>query len=51
MKVTGTRLIEGRDIDLRNYPGDSNSMMINETAVKKMRLKEPVIGKLFLMVM
>lgn len=45
MKVMGTSLIEGRDIDLKNYPGDSTAIMINETAVKKMRLKEPVLGQ------
>jgi len=45
MKVMGTSLVEGRDIDLKNYPGDSSAIMINETAVKKMRLKEPAIGQ------
>jgi ABC-type antimicrobial peptide transport system permease subunit len=45
MKVMGTTLVEGRDIDLKNYPGDSTAIMINETAVKRMRLKEPVIGQ------
>jgi len=45
MKVMGTSLVEGRDIDLKNYPGDSTAIMINKTAVKKMRLKEPVIGQ------
>jgi predicted permease len=45
MKVMGTSLAEGRDIDVKNYPGDSTAVMINETAVKRMRLKEPVIGQ------
>ena len=45
MKVFGIKLVEGRDIDLRNYPGDSTSIMLNETAVKRMHLKEPVIGQ------
>lgn len=45
MKVMGTSLVEGREIDLKNYPGDSNGIMLNETAIKKMRLKEPVIGQ------
>jgi ABC-type antimicrobial peptide transport system permease subunit len=45
MKVMGTSLVEGRDIDLKNYPGDSTSIMLNETAVKRMRLKGPVIGQ------
>ncbi len=45
MKVMGTTLVAGRDIDLKNYPGDSTAIMMNETAIKKMRLKEPVIGQ------
>ncbi|HSN10138.1 MAG TPA: ABC transporter permease [Hanamia sp.] len=45
MKVFDTKLVEGRDIDLQNYPGDSNAILLNETAIKKMRLKEPVIGQ------
>ena len=45
MKVMGTTLVEGRDIDLKNYPGDSIAIMINQTTVKRMRLKEPVVGK------
>jgi putative ABC transport system permease protein len=45
MKVFGTKLVEGRDIDLKNYPGDSNAILLNETAEKRMRLKEPVIGQ------
>ena len=45
MKVMGTSLVQGRDIDLKNYPGDSTAVMINETAVKRMRLKEPVLGQ------
>jgi putative ABC transport system permease protein len=45
MKVFGTKLAEGRDIDLKNYPGDSTAIMLNETAVKRMHLKEPVIGQ------
>lgn len=45
MKVMGTKLVAGRDIDLKNYPGDSTAIMMNETAIKRMRLKEPVIGQ------
>jgi putative ABC transport system permease protein len=45
MKVMGTTLTEGRDIDLKNYPADSTAIMLNETAIKKMRLKEPAIGQ------
>ncbi|MBS1947251.1 MAG: ABC transporter permease [Bacteroidetes bacterium] len=42
LKVMGATLVEGRDIDIRNYPGDSTAMLLNETAVKKMRLKSPL---------
>ncbi len=45
MKVFGTKLVEGRDIDLKNYPGDSTAIMLNQTAVKRMHLKEPVTGQ------
>lgn len=43
-KTMGLKLIEGRDIDLNRYPYDTSSVMINETAVKKMGIKDP-IGK------
>lgn len=42
VKTMGVTLLQGRDIDIKNYPGDSTSMMLNETAVKIMRLKNPV---------
>jgi putative ABC transport system permease protein len=42
VKTMGVKLIEGRDIDIKNYPGDSTSMLLNETAVKVMNLKNPV---------
>jgi len=42
IKTMGAKLIAGRDIDIKNYPGDSTSMLLNETAVKAMRFKNPV---------
>jgi ABC-type antimicrobial peptide transport system permease subunit len=45
VKTTGTHLVEGRDIDLRNYPTDSTGVLLNETAVHMMRLDHP-IGRL-----
>lgn len=42
VKTTGARLIAGRDIDLDAYPTDSTAMLLNETAVKIMRLKDPI---------
>jgi len=35
-------LIEGRDIDINKYPADSFSILLNESAVKTMALKNPV---------
>jgi ABC-type antimicrobial peptide transport system permease subunit len=40
----GSRLLQGRDIDLKNYPTDSTAILLNESAVKAMRLSDP-IGK------
>jgi len=40
----GLKLIAGRDINNRIYPTDSTAMLLNESAVKAMRLKDP-IGK------
>jgi ABC-type antimicrobial peptide transport system permease subunit len=42
IKTMGAKLIEGRDIDIKNYPADSTAMLLNETAVKAMRFKNPV---------
>jgi len=41
-KTMGVQLLEGRDIDIKNYPADSTSMLLNEAAVKVMNLKNPV---------
>jgi putative ABC transport system permease protein len=41
-KVLKTKIIQGRDIDVYTYPTDSNAVLLNQTAVKKMRLKEPI---------
>ncbi len=42
VKTIGVKLIAGRDIDIYNYPTDSNAVMLNETAVKSMRLQHPI---------
>ena len=42
IKTMGVSLIEGRDIDINKYPGDSTALLINETAKKVMRLREPL---------
>lgn len=45
VKTMGVKLIDGRDIDLAAHPADTAAVMLNETAVKMMNLKNPV-GKI-----
>lgn len=40
--TAGFTLVEGRDLDLEKFPSDSSAMLLNETAVKVMGLKNPV---------
>jgi len=42
VKTIGVKLVEGRDIDVYNYPTDSMAMLLNEEAVKMMHLKKPI---------
>ncbi|HVZ98241.1 MAG TPA: ABC transporter permease [Chitinophagaceae bacterium] len=42
VKTLGVHLMAGRDIDIYKYPTDSTAMLLNETAVKVMHLKNPV---------
>jgi len=42
VKTIGVKLIEGRDIDIYNYPSDTTAVLINETAAKMMHFKNPV---------
>ena len=42
VKTAGLKIIQGRDMDLVNYPTDSNAMLINESAAKAMGFKNPV---------
>jgi putative ABC transport system permease protein len=42
VKTMGVKLIDGRDIDVKKYPADSTAMLLNEAAVKVMRLKSPI---------
>lgn len=44
IKTMGLELVGGRDIDIKRFPTDSSAMLINEAAVKAMRLDDP-IGK------
>ena len=41
-KTMGTRIIRGRDIDITAYPMDSASILLNEAAVKAMRIQDPI---------
>lgn len=42
IKTMKLNLIAGRDIDLVQIPADSNSIILNEAAIKYMGLKDPV---------
>ncbi len=42
VKTTGMHLLAGRDININQYPADSFAVLLNETAVKVMGLKDPV---------
>jgi len=45
IKTMNITLLSGRDIDINNYGLDSTAILLNETAVKTMHLKDP-IGKI-----
>src|SRR5450631_4195611 len=42
LKTTGLQLVQGRDMDLDKYLTDSTAMIINESALKVMKFKEPI---------
>lgn len=42
VKTAGLQLAAGRDLDLTKYPTDSSAALINESAVKLMKFKEPI---------
>ena len=42
VKTIGIQLLEGRDINIYQYPNDTTSVLLNEAAVKAMRLKNPI---------
>ena len=35
-------MIQGRDIDIYNYPSDTTAVLINESAAKMMHFKNPI---------
>lgn len=42
IETMGVELKEGRDIDVYKHPSDSMAVLLNETAVKRMRLTDPL---------
>jgi len=42
IKAAGLTLVQGRDIDIENYPTDSTACLVNEAALKVMNLKDPI---------
>ncbi len=42
LKTTGLQLVQGRDMDLDKYITDSTAMIINESALKVMKFKQPI---------
>jgi len=42
VKTTGMKIIQGRDINLKNFLTDSFAAVINEAAVKAMSFKNPI---------
>jgi len=47
IRTNGLTLIAGRDIDLRKYPGDTLSCVINETSAQMLGFKDP-LGQIIL---
>ncbi len=42
VETMGVKLLAGRDIDVQKYPTDSTAVLINEAALKVMKLKDPI---------
>lgn len=42
VKATGVTLLQGRDIDVYEYPSDTTAVLLNESAVKLMHFKDPI---------
>jgi hypothetical protein len=42
IKTAGLQLVKGRDFDLKQFPTDSTSIILNESAVKAMNFKDPI---------
>ncbi|MES2849495.1 MAG: ABC transporter permease [Bacteroidota bacterium] len=42
VKTAGFKLLKGRDFNLKEFPTDSSAMLINESAAKTMKFKDPI---------
>jgi len=42
LKTTGLQLIKGRDLNLKEFITDSTAMILNESALKIMKFKDPI---------
>lgn len=42
VKTLGLKISQGRDLDIYSYPTDSSGILLSESAVKKMRLENPI---------
>ncbi|SEJ84328.1 duplicated orphan permease [Dyadobacter sp. SG02] len=42
VKTAGLQLIQGRDMDLTQFPSDSSAVLLNETAAKIIGFKDPI---------
>jgi putative ABC transport system permease protein len=42
VKTAGLQLVSGRDFDLQKFSTDSAAILLNESAVKAMKLKDPI---------
>ena len=42
LKTTGLHLVTGRDLDLKNFITDSSAMILNESALKVMKFRQPL---------
>lgn len=40
--TAGLQFVQGRDFDLKQYPTDSTGLIINESALKVMKFKDPI---------
>ena len=46
-KTMGLQFVAGRDIDLKNFPTDSTACIINESAVRLMKFRNPIGQTIF----